>query len=515
MRVTVILPKPSAYFPDITTTGLRIPRASALTIATVIKNLGHEVKLYIEQIDDRINWDWVYQSDVVCFSLLTLIANRGYQLASRVRENSNAVIIMGGSHPSAEAEDCLNYCDYVVRNEGDGTITELLKAIETKSPVDDISGISYKKPGKVVHNKNREYLPQFNVAFDHRLIEGFKVGLVARISDFLRTRRIRNPCMVMTITRGCPFNCSFCYSIRLLGRKHRKREISSVFNEITSNLRYFSTRRYLITDNNFFANLNYSKEFMRRLIKLNLHLKITAFGRLEIGKDEELLSLMKASGITRVFCGIESVNQNTLNSFNKKLQVEEIREYIRNFHKHGIAIMGSFIVGADTDERNCVQEIVDFAIENHLEYLCMFTLHDFPYQEKQFHIEQLIPDHRILSRNWNHFSGTNVVIYPKKIKPSTLQKEVMDGYKRFYSSKRLINTLFTNGWRNFSESVCGRYSVMPAVRSMEKHISFLKKMEEGLYDNKEVLLEEKLLSKYTRSKETRHKDKPAQSVRNR
>jgi radical SAM superfamily enzyme YgiQ (UPF0313 family) len=502
MRVTVILPKPSVHFPDITTIGWRIPRASALTIATVIKNLGHEIKLYIEQIDDRIDWEWVYRSDVVCFSLLSLIANRGYQLASRVRDNSQAVIIMGGSHPSAEAEDCLHYCDYVVRNEGDETIAELLEAIDTQHPVDDIRGISHKKAGQVVHNKNREYVPTFNISFDHRLVEGFKVGFLSRIGDVLRTRRIRHDCLVITITRGCPFNCRFCYSIRLLGRIHRKRDISSVLEEITSNLHYFATRRYLITDNNFFADREYSKEFMRALIPLHLQLEITAFSRLEIAKDDELLSLMRDSGIRRVFVGIESVNQRTLNSLNKKLQVHQIREYLHNLHQHGISVIGSFIVGADTDERDCVQNIVDFAIETHIDYLCMFTLHDFPYQQTQFNIEQLIPDHRILTQNWDHFSGTNVTIYTKNMRPSSLQKELMHGYRRFYAGKRLLHLLMTEGWHSFYDLLSGRYAVMSAVRAMEPYLCFLETQEAGHYDTQEMLLEDTLLSEYTRSKES-------------
>jgi radical SAM superfamily enzyme YgiQ (UPF0313 family) len=409
---------------------------------------------------------------------------------------------MGGSHPSAEAEDCLKYCDYVVRNEGDETITELLEAIETLRPVDNILGISYKKAGKVFHNKDRDFLPKFNVPFDHRMVEGFKFGFIPRIVDFFRTKRIRSDCLVITITRGCPFNCSFCYSIKLLGRKHRRREISQVLEEIKANVKYFSTRRYLITDNNFFADPDYSKEFMRALIKTNLNLKITAFGRVETGKDHELLSLMRDSGINRIFCGIESVNQITLNNFNKKLHVNKIREYIHNFHQHGISIMGSFIVGADTDERNCVKNIVDFAIENQIEFLCMFTLHDFPYQKKQFNIEQLIPDHRILTKNWDHFSGTNVVIYTKNMKPSTLQKELIYGYKRFYAGKRLIHILITEGWLRFCELLSSRYTVMPAVRAMKNYLFFLEKKEEGLYEKQEILLEDKLLSKYSRSKAT-------------
>ncbi|MHC4179346.1 MAG: cobalamin-dependent protein, partial [Planctomycetota bacterium] len=123
---------------------VNLPRYGTTCIATVLRDAGYEVRAFSEFVRCEVDWDYVFSADYVCFSLLSFCSHRGYDMADRIRTKTSVPIVFGGSHPSVLPTDCLGHCDYVVRNEGEGTILELLGALERGAGVEDILGISYR-----------------------------------------------------------------------------------------------------------------------------------------------------------------------------------------------------------------------------------------------------------------------------------------------------------------------------------------------------------------------------------
>jgi hypothetical protein len=77
------------------------------------------------------------------------------------------------------------------------------------------------------------------------------------------------------------------------------------------------------------------------------------------------------------------------------------------------------------------------------------------------------------------------------MKPSTLQKIIIENYNTFYSIKRrsvedpLKGTAFGRGLFKL-------FMVNPEMRVAEKYIPFLQELEAGLYDGNEHLIESRL-----------------------
>ena len=71
--------------------------------------------------------------------------------------------------------------------------------------------------------------------------------------------------------------------------------------------------------------------------------------RTDVARDEELLSLMRRSGCHRLELGFESVDQVTLDGYDKSQTVEDITKAIAALHRHHIKVHGMFVVGADND----------------------------------------------------------------------------------------------------------------------------------------------------------------------
>ena len=136
-----------------------MPRYGSVAVAQALKDAGYEIRHYCEHSGSIIDWDYVYSCDYVCFSLMTFCAYRGYRQANRVRDNSKAPIIFGGCHATVAPEDCLNHCDFVVRNEGEAAVLELLDALENDRDTVDIKGISFRDAAGVYHHNPDHDIP--------------------------------------------------------------------------------------------------------------------------------------------------------------------------------------------------------------------------------------------------------------------------------------------------------------------------------------------------------------------
>ena len=72
-------------------------------------------------------------SDLVCISTITSTAFRAYEIADRLRAK-NITVVMGGAHPTFVPDESLIHSDYVVRQEGDITLPELMSHLESGNP---------------------------------------------------------------------------------------------------------------------------------------------------------------------------------------------------------------------------------------------------------------------------------------------------------------------------------------------------------------------------------------------
>lgn len=137
---------------------------------------------------------------------------------------TNSIFIAGGPHPSGAPEETLEYFDYVVIGEGEETLPELIKVIQERKNPGEVPGIAYRdrETGSVVITPKRAYAnldsyPCFDPA-----------KLLAPIE----------------ISRGCPWGCKYCQTLRLFGREVRHRSIDS----IVKNARHYSDLRFIASN---------------------------------------------------------------------------------------------------------------------------------------------------------------------------------------------------------------------------------------------------------------------------
>ncbi len=484
------------FLQDYISTFFRMPRVGPVLMGTILHERGLNVRVFSETVAplDSEAIDYICSAGLVAMSVLTFGANRAYALAGLIRRvNPTARILMGDVHPTIMPEHCLQHCDFVIRDEGDETIGEFLSALqgEPDAPAwDAIRGLSYWRDGRIVHNPKRERPKNIGRAANLDLVEKF---IQPDVYSLVKQGKLSMA--VLQASRGCPVACKFCLGSAILGKGYRTRDIELVIENL-HHIRRISggdRRVTFIVDNHFFIDRNWTKALLRRIIEERIKLQFIAFGQYFVGRDPEMLDLLREAGFIRIFCGLESINAQTLREYNKNQSEDAMRECIAAMQEHGVRVHGSFMLGGETDTMETVERTIRFALETEIDSASFYALCEYPFENHEFVPNtQMLPPHRLLPDNLDYYNLNFVSIYPKCMRPSQLQRGLIDAHERFFSWTRLGRSLAGLRFdlaRMRGMTLWGHYRL---IRQMRAYLPYLEEREEGKYDHNDQLIESAL-----------------------
>ena len=451
-------------------------------VATIVRDAGYDVDAFVEHIGP-IDWDRVLAADVVCFHAFSSTMPATIEYINKVKAaRPNVPIIVGGTHASVMVEDTLQYCDVVVRQEGDVTLPEVLERWKKDAGLDGVLGVSYWDDGEVKHNLARAFVEDFETIPDLELINGYMNWPWWKLLTKLRMRW-----QVLQTSRGCPYDCSFCIAPRELGRGYRIRSMDSIIDDIKYQRKLTGAKYFFLVDNHFTVKRDRTKELLRRIIDEEINWYGICFTRLEVARDEEVLALLKQAQINTLYIGLESFDNRVLKLLNKQQNTDGMRKSLARIKAHGLRVLGSFVLGSDDDTVESIRATIDAAIEADVDYVALFPLSGYPEENAP-----TIPINRFLCPTWDRLDGTFVIFFPKNMKPSTLQREVNRAYKKFYGPRQI--------WRRFRKRdffagikrMAYAYWSWEIQRSTSQWAKYLESVEGAYYDENEQLIEERL-----------------------
>jgi len=453
MKIRLLEPEPPGMnvFSKVT-----LPRLGLPAIGAALSQHGHDVGIYVSQIAP-IEWSDVHTADLVGISTTTSTATTGYEFADEIRAHGIPVI-MGGPHVTFMADEALEHVDFVARGEGgEQLMLELIEALRGERSLESIRGLSFVRAGENVHNETRERCPDLDtLPFpDLTLIHGHEHAL---------------PTTPIMTSWGCPFNCNFCSVTAMFGRQFRFRSPENVIAEI----RQKQPRKIFFYDDNMAADKARLKVLLRMMIEQDLIVPWSAQVRTDVARDPELLDLMRKSGCRLVYLGLESVNQATLDGFQKAQSVDDIVAAIKKLHEFGINSHGMFVLGADSDSKQTVRDTVSFALKHHIDTVMLNILTPLP-GTKQF--ADLDAEGRIFEKRWHLYDAHHVLFTPKQMSPYDLQREVLRGYMRFYSWRQWLKYLFTFRFTKLLFQTWGRH-IIRTWRRDKRNKAFMKALKQ-------------------------------------
>jgi hopanoid biosynthesis associated radical SAM protein HpnJ len=242
--------------------------------------------------------------------------------------------------------------DWVGRKEFDYTCKEVAEG----RPMETISGLSFKKDGKIIHNPERELihnmdeLPWVADVYKRDLdIEKYFIGY------------LMHPYVSMYTGRGCPAQCTFCLWPQTIGgHKYRVRSAENVAAEMAHMKQIFpQVKEFFFDDDTFTANLPRAREIAKKLAPMGLTWSCNSRANLEY----DTIKNMKDSGLRLFLVGYESGNDETLKRIKKGVTTDEMRRFTKSCHKAGVVIHGTFILGLPIETKETIEQTINFAQE--------------------------------------------------------------------------------------------------------------------------------------------------------
>lgn len=430
-----------------------LPRLGVPLLGTILRKAGYNVVEMIENFYP-LDWNIIANADAVVISTITCTALGAYDIAKKCRDLGK-ITIMGGSHATFLPEEATLHADYVCLFESEKSLLALMNALllDEGDPL-KIAGIAYRDVnGLMVQNKSEKIILNLDeLPFpDYSLIYGHpKMSITPIITS-----------------RGCPFHCDFCSVIQMFPEMNY-RSIENVIEEI----KYQNPSHIFFYDDNFAVKKSRTKEILEKMLELPKCPTWSAQVRVDIAKDKELMDLIKKSGCEYLYIGLESINPKTLESYQKKLTVEEIKECIEIFRKYKINAHQMFVLGSEYDTKETLRLTYDFALKSGaatVQFLNLTPLPGTPLWERE--------KNNFLTRDWSLFDANHVVMRSKNITPYELQKETVKIMEKFYSLWRVISGLFTHGLLVAKLRYVGRLTLRKWIGDNLRYFEFLKSLK--------------------------------------
>jgi radical SAM superfamily enzyme YgiQ (UPF0313 family) len=366
---------------------------------------------------DTPDYEHMPRPDLVGITAFTSQANRAYEVAALFR-GMGVPVVMGGIHATLCLEETLGRADSVVTGEAEGVWPQVLEDVKHDR-------LKPRYDGGIAH------IDEVPLA-RHDLLSGkYAFGAIQT-------------------TRGCPLDCSFCSVTAFNGSRYRQRPIADVLREFQS----IREKHVLVVDDNLIGtsprHVARAKNLFRALAKADLRKEWIAQATINFADDEELLTLAAKAGCRGVFIGFETPTAEGLRELGKKFNLLKNRDFrasVRRIHRHGILVVGSFIIGLDVDEPGIGRRIAETAGRYDVDNLNVLFLTPLPGTRLW---DQMKSEHRIaldaFPDDWKYYTLTFPVARYKHLSQDGIIAEMMACNRGFYSRGRILRRVWRSFW---------------------------------------------------------------------
>jgi anaerobic magnesium-protoporphyrin IX monomethyl ester cyclase len=249
---------------------------------------------------------------------------------------------MGGHLATIEYEkvmESIPEIDTIVRHEGEITLLELYKNLENPQLWPKIKGLAYRRNGKIEATSPRPLIEN---------LDSLPFPTRRKAMDMFRNMGI---CSIQA-SRGCFFNCSYCsinqFYSNVPGSKRRSRSPKNVAEEMEILFKR-GARFFKFIDDDLGMRSKAQKDWMRQFADELKKRRIAdnILWRISVRVDEldaAVLRMVKEAGMDFVFLGIEAGCEQSLKTFNKGYNVEDIWRGVSILDQVGVEFEYGFML---------------------------------------------------------------------------------------------------------------------------------------------------------------------------
>jgi radical SAM superfamily enzyme YgiQ (UPF0313 family) len=306
------------FFPSFASSEATAP-LGLLAVATPLLRAGYSIRL----IDSTITPNYKKRvleevKDALCLGISLVtgpMIRETVEIARAVKEwDPDFPVILGGWHPSLLPKQTLeaDYIDIVVKGQGEDALLDVVRHLETRSPLDLVPGIGFKRDKKLIFTTERILRPIVD-----------SPPKAYHIADFDAYERVCGRRWAMYISSlACPYNCSYCTNAGVYGRKWNALPAEQFVEETLDLTRRYGLELLWVVDDNFLVDLDRARLIADGLVRAgaNFRWSIQATTNLTARLSVEDLKLLRRSGLQQICHGAESGSQKVLKLMNKGFQ---------------------------------------------------------------------------------------------------------------------------------------------------------------------------------------------------
>jgi len=375
-------------------------------IATFARAQGFSVEI-VDAEADELTPEQVADRVRVFSPVLTAIVVYGHQPSASTQNMTGASalatamkhivpdvpLLMLGGHVAALPERTLadEACDFVSSDEALHTVVDLLHAFKATAEPDlsRVRGLVYRDHGHPVRNQAAPLVNHLDVempgiAWDLLPMARYRAHNWHCFGDLER-----EPYAAIYTTLGCPYRCSFCciqapfkagermMGLRAEANSYRFWTPARVIAEIDLLVGRYGVRNIKFADEMFVLNQRHVLGICDLLIERGYDLNIWAYARVDTVKDN-MLDKLKRAGFNWLALGIEAADDRVLTDVDKRYQVGEVYDTVRQIKNAGISIIGNFIFGLPEDTHETMQQTLDLALDLNCDFANFYSAMAYP-----------------------------------------------------------------------------------------------------------------------------------------
>ncbi len=348
-------------------------------LAAFLKKKGHQIQL-IDCIAEKMDIGTLKEL-VKDFSPTMVVLNTAFPsikgdmiTAAEIKKAyPGTEIAIIGLYPTLLEKGSLGQyqsIDFGVVGEPEWVIKDLIKSLENNLSLEKIKGLIFRQGREIKVNQPQD-LTRNNVN---------ELPFPAR--DLFNNKAYRLPIdrkkfTLLSVGRGCPYNCSFCVANIYYGKKFRQRSVKSVLDEIEECVKKYNIKNFLFWGESFTLDPNYGEAICDEIIKRGFKIVWSTASRVDT-LNQKLLNKMKLAGCVLLSLGIESTSQDVLDGAKKGINVAQIEKAVAMVKNAGIKSMGHFIFGLPGETKETAQKTTKFALASGVNYAQFYCAIPYP-----------------------------------------------------------------------------------------------------------------------------------------
>jgi len=258
-------------------------------------------------------------------------------------------IIWGGNYATFVAEELIkkDFIDVIFLHEAENSFSEYINRMNKNNSIDDIDGIFFKNGNEIKYNKFNNFIKDID-----------SLPIIKR--EFLTSPK--DYYLRILSSRGCPYDCIYCSTTKMWGKKWRCRSPQKVVDEIEYLVNNFNKTNLGFEDDVFTLKKDRLRKMLCIYKKRNLNCFFSGSARIE-NLDDEMIDLLEEFCFKRIFLGVESGDDEILNKLNRNYNKRVIKAIANKLNKAGINVVMSFMIGMPWEKKYNIKKTFELIRE--------------------------------------------------------------------------------------------------------------------------------------------------------